>query len=81
MKLYGHPDEKCNDVINGFIKIEIVELLATSEDLVRLADFIYKCAKKIKEEPEWEHEHLQDSSYFDFQNEDIPFDFVVYALR
>lgn len=48
-----------------------VTFQANSEDLRRLASFLLQCADAIDANPDWEHEHLSDSSPSDTDEVDV----------
>jgi len=58
MKLFGRM--KCKD--EPLLSIEAMTIQATSVELREIVKFLLHCANKIENDPEWEHEHLNDFS-------------------
>ncbi len=63
---------------SNLLEMKEVTLQANTKQLKGLADFLYDCAKKIEDNPEWEHAHFQDSRYFSSQYKKDIFDLIVY---
>lgn len=67
MKIHGYADEGLE--IEDIVTAELAEitLVATPEELRRIANFLENCAKGMEARGKsWEHEHLSDKDhYFD----------------
>ena len=63
MHLYGYRDEErpANSEDMTSIKLSEISLVATPEELRRIAKFLKRCAGSMKAYGKtWEHEHLSD---------------------
>jgi len=64
MKLYGYADEGLS--IEEIVSVELAEiaLVATSEELRRIARFLENCADGMEARGKsWWHEHLSDKDH------------------
>lgn len=65
MKIHGYADEGLE--IEDIVSAELAEitLVATPEELRRIAKFLENCASGIEARgTSWEHEHLSDNDRF-----------------
>ena len=67
MKCFGYTKSD----VDTLAEISKVTFQANPEDLRRLASFFLQCADAIDGNPDWEHEHLNDSSPCDTDEVDV----------